>query len=106
MAAIVITTMNTKAPDLTRTDDLLFTRQLLYQLSYKGEAGLMGLEPTTSCVTGRCSNQLSYNPKVRMRGLEPPWIAPLEPKPSAYTNSATSAWRGRLFLHTDLLYSL
>ena len=27
---------------------------------------------------------------MSMRGLEPPWIAPLEPKPSAYTNSATS----------------
>ena len=25
-----------------------------------------------------------------MKGLEPSWIAPLEPKPSAYTNSATS----------------
>lgn len=25
-------------------------------------AGLTGLEPATSCVTGRHSNQLSYNP--------------------------------------------
>ena len=27
---------------------------------------------------------------MSMKGLEPSWIAPLEPKPSAYTNSATS----------------
>ncbi len=25
-------------------------------------AGVMGLEPTASCVTGRYSNQLSYTP--------------------------------------------
>ena len=25
--------------------------------------GLTGLEPATSAVTGRCSNQLNYNPK-------------------------------------------
>ena len=27
----------------------------------KGVAELMGLEPTTFAVTGRCSNQLRYN---------------------------------------------
>ena len=32
----------------------------------------MGLEPTTPCVTGRCSNQLSYNPKAGKEGFEPP----------------------------------
>lgn len=31
-----------------------------------------------------------------MKGLEPSWIAPLEPKPSAYTNSATSTIIGSL----------
>jgi hypothetical protein len=30
-------------------------------------AGLTGLEPATSCVTGRRSNQLNYNP-ARRRG--------------------------------------
>ena len=32
----------------------------------------MGLEPTTPCVTGRYSNQLSYNPKAGEEGFEPP----------------------------------
>ena len=30
---------------------------------------------------------------MSMKGLEPSWIAPLEPKPSAYTNSATSTYK-------------
>ena len=35
-------------------------------------AGVTGLEPATSCVTGRRSNQLSYTPKmVGAEGLEP-----------------------------------
>src|SRR3954447_341156 len=33
---------------------------------------------------------------VRMRGLEPPRLAALEPKSSASTSSATSAWDGPL----------
>ena len=34
-------------------------------------AGLTGLEPATSCVTGRRSNQLNYNPQTN-GGLGPP----------------------------------
>jgi hypothetical protein len=33
-------------------------------------AGLTGLEPATSCVTGRHSNQLSYNPKLAHSGRQ------------------------------------
>lgn len=31
-------------------------------------AGLTGLEPATSCVTGKYSNHLSYNPAKQTRG--------------------------------------
>ena len=33
------------------------------QLNYRHVAGVKGLEPSASCVTGRRSNQLSYTPK-------------------------------------------
>ncbi len=36
---------------------------------------------------------------MSMKGLEPSRIAPLEPKPSAYTNSATSTESPRLDLN-------
>ena len=32
-------------------------------------AGLTGLEPATSCVTGRRSNQLNYDPAPYMQGV-------------------------------------
>ena len=34
----------------------------------------MGLEPTTLCLRGRCSNQLSYGPVVRPERLELPTL--------------------------------
>jgi len=34
-------------------------------------AGLTGLEPATSCVTGRRSNQLNYNPAGPPRAEDP-----------------------------------
>ncbi len=43
-----------------RTGDTRIFSPLLYQLSYLGVATPNGLEPSTSCVTGRRSNQLNY----------------------------------------------
>ena len=48
-----------------RTDDPLRARQVLSQLSYtpnKGLVGLAGLEPATSRLSVVCSSQLSYKP--------------------------------------------
>ena len=45
---------------------------ILDENDYHVVAGVTGLEPATSCVTGRRSNQLSYTPKmVGGKGLEP-----------------------------------
>jgi hypothetical protein len=44
--------------------DLCFFFDLLGENHYQLVAGVTGLEPATSCVTGRRSNQLSYTPTV------------------------------------------
>ena len=47
---------------------------ILDENDYHVVAGVTGLEPATSCVTGRRSNQLSYTPKwwaVRTRTYDP-----------------------------------
>ena len=49
------------AEDETRTRDPHHGKVVLYQLSYfRKMATRMGLEPMTSAVTGRHSNQLNY----------------------------------------------
>ena len=47
-----------------RTLDPLLARQVLSQLSYTPRVGLRGLEPPTSRLSGVCSNQLSYHPII------------------------------------------
>ena len=60
-----------------RTVDTRIFSPLLYQLSYRGiMATRMGLEPTTSAVTGRHSNQLNHRAvfnleMVGANGIEP-----------------------------------
>lgn len=58
----------------TRTPDLMLAKHALYQLSYtpvwvacsgwRKLVGLFGLEPKTSRLSGGCSNQLSYKPRL------------------------------------------
>jgi hypothetical protein len=54
----------------------MFIFNFLAENDYQLVAGVTGLEPATSCVTGRRSNQLSYTPTVKNlmvggKGLEP-----------------------------------
>ena len=51
-------------------------------------AGLTGLEPATSYVTGRRSNQLSYNPETTLYYKRP--RQDLNPRPLASKASALS----------------
>ena len=53
------------ASERNRTTDTGIFSPLLYQLSYRGNmATRRGLEPLTSAVTGRHSNQLNYRANV------------------------------------------
>ena len=61
------------ASERNRTTDTGIFSPLLYQLSYRGiMATRRGLEPLTSAVTGRHSNQLNYRAiMVGANGIEP-----------------------------------
>ena len=70
----VYSTLSKNGTNRARTCDPLLVRQVLSQLSYdpKFETTQKGLEPSTSAVTGRRSNQLSHRAKlVDLQGLEP-----------------------------------
>ena len=59
--------MTSGASAQNRTVDTRIFSPLLYQLSYRGRvATRMGLEPTTSAVTGRHSNQLNHRAVLKM----------------------------------------
>ena len=69
-------TLQLSGTNRTRTYDPLLVRQMLSQLSYDPILTTpAGLEPATSAVTGRRSNQLSHEAifsfLVDHRGLEP-----------------------------------
>src|SRR5712692_3602462 len=68
-----------------RTDDLLLAKQALSQLSYtpdKKLVGLDGFEPSTPALSRRCSNQLSYRPRIQDLGsrIEGGDFSPLDPR--------------------------
>ena len=66
--------MSNGASERNRTTDTGIFSPLLYRLSYRGKvmATRMGLEPMTSAVTGRHSNQLNYRAILVTRmGFEP-----------------------------------
>ena len=66
--------MSSGASERNRTTDTGIFSPLLYRLSYRGKmATRMGLEPMTSAVTGRHSNQLNYRAikMVTHHGIEP-----------------------------------
>ena len=68
---------------LDRLTDLRRAGKRLSEKSYLHEAGATGLEPATSGVTGRRSNQLSYAPERNEMGR---W--------GAAQRGKSSGWRG------------
>ena len=60
------------------------------QLSYSAMVERKGVEPSTSCVQGRRSSQVSYPPKNKWWRRQDLNLRPLGPKPSALPSWATS----------------
>ena len=96
-------TLGDGASGRNRTNDTGIFSPLLYQLSYRGFlqpldqwtlgylATRRGLEPLTSAVTGRRSNQLNYRTKLELMAGFGPATSSL-PRMCA-TTCATSAYR-------------
>ncbi len=62
------------------------------QLSYSAMVERKGVEPSTSCVQGRRSSQVSYPPKNKWWRRQDLNLRPLGPKPSALPSWATSPY--------------
>ena len=60
-----------RTPGAIRTRILLVRSQALHPLSYRGMVSPGGLEPPTSSLSERCSNQLSYSDMAEGPGFEP-----------------------------------
>ena len=67
---------------------------------------LVGFEPTTPCLQGRCSPRLSYKPiLVRMTRVELVCLAATVFETVMYAYSITSAWYARRGSNPDSLGS-
>ena len=62
-------------------------------------AGMTGLEPATSAVTGQCSNQLNYIPKSNNAKAKCKWCVwmDLNHRPSPYQRDALTNWATNAF---------
>ena len=56
-------------------------------------AGLTGVEPATFAVTGRCSNQLRYNPSISRKNKKLAGLTGVEPATFAVTGRCSNQLR-------------
>ena len=106
----------------TNSEEGSFTDCCRCRLATLPFVGKAGLEPTTFCVSGRCSNQLSYFPKTRLfsrtieaitflngisknivkqGGLEPPTSSSSQPRRSVRLSYCLCARYATEAFHND-----